>query len=69
MEVARRSATLLPEIPEWSIISCEYNSKNEALILRIRGDVAVEIEIELIALRAAWESEIIKHFGMFKDLI
>jgi len=51
------------------IISCEYNSKSEALILRIRGDVVAEIEIELIALKVAWESEIIKHFVMFKDLI
>jgi len=39
------------------------------LILRIRGDVSAEIEIELIALRAAWESETIKHLVMFKDLI
>jgi len=76
VDVARRSATSLPEIPLWPgthknsiIISCEYNSKSEALILRIRGDVVAEIEIELIALRAAWESETIKHFVMFKDLI
>jgi hypothetical protein len=39
------------------------------LILRIRGDMAAEIEVELIAQRAAWESETIKHFVMFKDLI
>jgi hypothetical protein len=71
VDVARRSATSLLEIPEWPgthknliIISCEYNSKSEALILRIRGDVIAEIEI-----RATWESETIKHFVMFKDLI
>lgn len=64
--------TSLPEIREWPgthrnsiIVSREYKSKSEALILRIRGDVVAEIEIELIALGNAWESEKNKTFCNF----
>jgi len=59
VDVSRRSATSLPEVPEWHgthkksiIISCEYKSKSNAFILKIRGDVTAKIEIELIELRA-----------------
>jgi len=64
VEVARKSAVSLPDIPTWLGTVYIYKLKRNAFILRIR-----EIEMELIAQNDDWESEKIRQNNILIDMI